>query len=185
MYGCTDALDLVPTRVGMIGLACSASYPAISCPHTRGDDRKENQKLWQTQTLSPHAWDVHRNTNANTTTETFPHTRGMFLTSLFCVLTPPDRKHIRAEPISLSSGGNFSHLCSFRRFHPFSFSVFFNSFSFVRIIVFHKITLLTGCPVRRVKIAITTGLTYFLNILLYICVVCLNRLYAEVFVCFK
>ena len=42
--------------------------------------------------------------------EACPHTRGMFLTSLFCVLTPPDRKHIRAEPISLSSGGNFSHL---------------------------------------------------------------------------
>ena len=46
----------------------------------------------------------------NFSSVTCPHTRGMFPTSLFCVLTPPDRKHIRAEPIFLSSGGNLSHL---------------------------------------------------------------------------
>ena len=28
------------------------------------------------------------NTNANTTTETCPHMRGMFLTSLFCIFQP-------------------------------------------------------------------------------------------------
>ena len=110
--------------------------------------------------------------------------RGMFLTSLFCVLTYSDRKLLRTNPFSYHLA-EISLICSFRCFHPFSFSVFFNRFSFVLIIVFHKNTLLTGCPARRVNIAITTGLTYFLSILLYICVVCLNRLYAEVLVRFK
>ena len=136
----------------------------MSCPHTRGDDPVSDYACVCDRALSPHAWDV--------------------LTSLFCVLTPQDRKLLQTNPFSYHHA-EICLICSFRCFHPFSFSVFFNRFSFVRIIVFHKNTLLTGCPVRRVKIAITTGLTYFLSILLYICVVCLNRLYAEVFVCFK
>ncbi len=157
-------LPLVPTRVGMILRNFIRKCLTSTCPHTRGDEPYYSGNNFSSVNLSPHAWDV--------------------LTSLFCVLTHPDRKLLRTNPFPYHLA-EISLICSFRCFHPFSFSVFFNRFSFVLIIVFHKNTLLTGCPARRVNIAITTGLTYFLSILLYICVVCLNRLYAEVLVRFK
>ena len=81
---------LVPTCVGMILNSLATDLDKYTCPHTRGDDVIPEKGVTCVTPLSPYAWDV--------------------LTSLFCVLTPPDRKHIRAEPISLSSGGNFSHL---------------------------------------------------------------------------
>ena len=50
------AMLLVPTRVGMILIYRFFSMPKITCPHTRGDDPDKFARLLSKRSLSPHAW---------------------------------------------------------------------------------------------------------------------------------
>ena len=50
------ALNLVPTRVGMILVKTKDEIMEETCPHTRGDDPRANGKNPIEKNLSPYAW---------------------------------------------------------------------------------------------------------------------------------
>ena len=50
------ALNLVPTRVGMILVKTKDEIMEETCPHTRGDDKQFTMGYTVRKNLSPHAW---------------------------------------------------------------------------------------------------------------------------------